>query len=115
MGTKIIEIGLKAPAGGAFVLTFAALAQMIAPKQFAGVLSAAPSVALGSLLVTFAFKGAGDVAVSATGMAVGAVAFTAYCVVVVPLIGRWGPWRGSVAALGVWGAVAAAGYGLVLA
>jgi hypothetical protein len=58
MGTKITEIGLKALAGDAFVLAFAALAQMIAPKQFAGVLSAAPSVALGGLLVTFAFNGA---------------------------------------------------------
>jgi hypothetical protein len=115
MGSTIAEIGLKALAGGVFVLAFAALSQMIAPKRFAGVFAAAPSVALGSLLVTFAFAGAGDVAASAAGMAVGAVAFTGYCVAVVPLIRRWGPWRGSVAALGVWGVIAGVGYGLVLA
>jgi hypothetical protein len=57
MGSKVAEVALKALAGGLFVLAFAALAQMIAPKRFAGVFSAAPSVALGSLLVTVAFAG----------------------------------------------------------
>jgi hypothetical protein len=38
-----------------------------------------------------------------------------YCLAMVPLMRRWGPWRGSAAALGVWGVVAAGGYWLVLA
>jgi hypothetical protein len=114
MGSKVAELALKAVAGGLLVLAFAALAQMIAPKRFAGILSAAPSVALGSLLVTFAVKGAGDVALSAGGMQVGAVAFTGYCLAAVPLVKAWGAWRGSAAALGVWAAIAAVGYGLVL-
>jgi hypothetical protein len=113
-GSKIAEVLLKALAGGLFVLAFAALAQMIAPKRFAGVFSAAPSVALGSLLVTVAFSGAGDVAVSARGMQVGAVAFIAYCLAAVPLIKAWGAWRGSAAALGVWAVTAAVGYGVAL-
>ena len=79
MGSKIVEVVLKALAGGVFVLAFAALAQTISPKRFAGVFSAAPSVALGSLLVTLAFSGAGEVGRSARGMQVGAVAFTVYC------------------------------------
>src|SRR3954447_25498953 len=90
MGSKVIEVLLKAVAGGLFVLAFAALAQMITPKRLAGVFSAAPSVAIGSLLVTVAFKGAHDVTLSAAGMVVGAVAFFVYCVAVVPLIRRWG-------------------------
>ena len=94
MGAKVAEIALKAVAGGVFVLAFAALAQTIKPKRFAGVFSAAPSVAIGSLLVTTVFKGAPDVVASARGMAVGAVAFFVYCVAVVALIRRWGTWRG---------------------
>src|SRR5689334_17491381 len=115
MATKLAEVALKALAGGLFVLAFAALAQMLAPKRFAGVFSAAPSVALGSLLMTAAFSGRADVAQSARGMAIGAVAFTGYCLTAVPLLGRLGAWRGSLAALGVWGALAAAGYWVVLA
>jgi Protein of unknown function (DUF3147) len=112
-GSKIIEVLLKALGGGLFVLAFAALAQVIAPKRFAGVFSAAPSVALGSLLVTVAFSGPADVAVSARGMIAGAVGFTAYCLAAVPLIKAWGAWRGSAAALAVWALIAAAAYQVV--
>jgi hypothetical protein len=114
MGAKIIETALKALVGGLFVLAFAALAQVLAPKRFAGVFSAAPSVALGGLLLTAAFSGVRDVARSAPGMAVGAVAFAVYCVVAVPLLRRWGAWRGSAAALVAWAGTAAIGYALVL-
>jgi hypothetical protein len=114
MGAKVAEVALKALAGGLFVLAFAALAQTLKPKRFAGVFSAAPSVALGSLLVTVAFSGVGDVAVSARGMLVGAAGFTAYCLAAVPLMRRWGAWRGSTAALGAWAVTASAGYALAL-
>jgi hypothetical protein len=112
MGSKVIEVLLKALAGGLFVLAFAALAQMITPKRFAGVFSAAPSVALGSLVVTLGFSGAPDVGLAARGMIVGALAFIVYCLAAVPLIKAWGAWRGSAAALGVWAVVAAVGYGV---
>jgi len=114
LGSKLVEVVLKALAGGLFVLAFAALAQMIMPKRFAGVFSAAPSVALGSLLVTVAFSGAGDVGLAARGMVVGAVAFFVYCLAAVPFIKAWGAWRGCAAALGVWAIVAAVGYGVAL-
>jgi Protein of unknown function (DUF3147) len=114
MGAKAAEVALKMLAGGMFVLAFAALAQILAPKRFAGVFSAAPSVALGSLLVTAAFSGAADVAVSGRGMAVSAVAFAVYCVAAVPLMRRWGAWRGSAAALAAWAVTAVLGYALVL-
>jgi hypothetical protein len=41
MGAKVAEVALKALAGGLFVLAFAALAQTLTPKRFAGVFSAA--------------------------------------------------------------------------
>jgi uncharacterized membrane protein YeiB len=84
-------VALKALAGGLLVLAFAALAQILMPKRFAGILSAAPSVALGSLLVTALFKTPQDIALSGRGMAVGAVAFTAYCLLAVPLVRHWAP------------------------
>jgi len=113
VGAKVAEVALKASAGGLFVLAFAALAQMLAPKRFAGVFSAAPSVALGSLLVTAAFSGVHDVGRSARGMQIGAVAFTVYCLAAVPLLRRFGAWRGSLAALLVWGLVAGVGYAVL--
>ncbi|MCW2504762.1 MAG: hypothetical protein JWO79_3046 [Actinomycetia bacterium] len=76
--------------------------------------SAAPSVALGSLLVTAAFKGSHDVALSAHGMVAGATGFTFCCLAAVPLPRRWGAWRGSLAALVVWAITAGAAM-LVLA
>jgi len=114
MGAKVAEVLLKAAAGGLFVVAFAVLAQMLRPKRFAGVFSAATSVALGSLLVTLAFSGARDVALSGRGMAIGAVAFTGYCLTAVPALRRWGAWRGSLAALGAWALVAIIGYAVVL-
>jgi len=45
-------------------------------------------------------------------MAVGAVAFTAYCLLAAPLVRRWGAWRGPAAALAGWAVVAAAGFAI---
>ncbi|MGW5266540.1 hypothetical protein ACWEQG_36655 [Microbispora sp. NPDC004025] len=108
----ILEVVLKALAGGVFVLAFAALAETLTPKGLAGVFSAAPSVALASLIVTAGFTGVPDVLASARGMWIGAAGFVLYCLVAAPLLGRWGAWRGALAALAVWGATVAAGYAL---
>ena len=54
--TAAVEIVLKAMLGGIFVLVFALFTKMLAPKRFAGIFYAAPSVALASLLMTVAFK-----------------------------------------------------------
>ncbi|MFF0306551.1 DUF3147 family protein [Streptosporangium sp. NPDC004379] len=110
MGLEVVKVLLKAAAGGLFVLLFAALAEAIAPKRLAGVFSAAPSVALGGMLVTAGLSGVSDVRQAALGMAVGAIAFVVYCLVGVPLLKRWGAWKGSAAALGVWLVAAVAGY-----
>ncbi|OPG08807.1 hypothetical protein [Microbispora sp. GKU 823] len=109
---QIVEVVLKALAGGVFVLAFAALAEMLTPKRLAGVFCAAPSVALASLIVTAGIAGVPDVLASARGMQIGAVGFTLYCLIAVPLLRRWGAWWGALAALAVWGAAVAAGYAL---
>lgn len=114
MGSTIVEVAVKAAAGGALVLTFAALAQMLSPKRLAGVLSAAPSVALAGLTVTLMFSGVTDATASLRGMAVGAAGFVVYCLLAVPLCRAMGTWQGSATALAAWAAVAAVGYALVL-
>ncbi len=114
MTSHVAEILLKAMAGGLLVLAFAALAETISPKPFAGVFSAAPSVALGGLLVTFGFTGAASLVRPSEGMQVGAVAFAVYCVAAAGLVKVLGAWWGSAAAIGVWAVVAAAGYSLFL-
>jgi hypothetical protein len=103
---NIAEWALKALAGGLFVVAFAVIAQMMTPKRLAGVLAAAPSVALGSLTVTVLMKGSADAGLAARGMVAGAVAFTVYCLVAVPALRRWGVWRACGIALVAWGIVA---------
>ncbi|WP_269856910.1 DUF3147 family protein [Streptomyces sp. RPT161] len=105
---SLFEICLKAVIGGLFVVCFALVAEAVQPKRLAGIFAAAPSVALGSLIVTVAFKGHHDAAIAARAMGIGAVAFTAYCLVSVPALGRLGALRGSATALVAWIAVATA-------
>jgi hypothetical protein len=105
---SLLEIALRAVVGGLFVTAFALVAEALEPKRLAGIFSAAPSVALASLMLTVVFKGHADAAAATRGMAVGAAAFTAYCLVDVPALNRWGALRGSVLSLTVWGALVAA-------
>jgi hypothetical protein len=49
----LAEWGLKALAGGLLVVAFALAAQVVSPKRLSGILSAAPSVALGAALVAW--------------------------------------------------------------
>jgi uncharacterized membrane protein (GlpM family) len=114
MGETVAEVAFKALAGGLFVLAFAALSKGLKPERFAGVFSAAPSVALASLAVTLAFTGPKDLAAIGSGMAVGAVAFVVYCLVAPSLTRRFGARKGSAGALLIWAAIAAAGYSAVL-
>ncbi|MGW5481541.1 DUF3147 family protein [Streptomyces sp. NPDC004008] len=104
---NLLEFVLKALIGGLFVVGFALLAETVRPKRLAGIFAAAPSVALGGLILTVVFKGNADAATAARGMIAGAAAFTAYCLVDVPALARFGALRGSAAALVVWCAAAA--------
>lgn len=106
---RMMEVLLKALVGGVFVVAFALLSETATPKRFAGIFSAAPSVALGSLAVTLAAKGVHDVAEAARGMSVGAVALLAYSGVAVPALRRFGAVRGAGVAGFAWVLVAGAG------
>lgn len=97
----------KALLGGVLVLAFAVLAEPISPKRLAGVMAAAPSVALASLTVTLLAKGPLDARRACAGMAAGAIGFVVYCLVAPPLIHKLSAVRGAALSLTVWFAVSA--------
>lgn len=105
----MVEVVLKALFGGLFVVVFALISEATTPKRFAGVFSTAPSVALGSLSVTLAVKGAHDVEAAAAGMAVGSVALLVYSVAAVPALRRFGALGGAAIAMIAWFVVAGVG------
>jgi hypothetical protein len=90
------------------VLVFAVIAETLSPKRFAGILSAAPSVALASLLMTVTFKGPLDARRACAGMVAGAVGFLAYCAVAPSALRRFGTVRGAALALVGWAVVSTA-------
>jgi hypothetical protein len=64
--------------GGAAVCFFAALGDIFKPKSFAGLLGAAPSVALATLSLTLLKEGSGYAQVEARSMILGGFAFFLY-------------------------------------
>jgi len=68
--------------GGVVVSLFAALGDVLRPKSFAGLFSAAPSVALATLVLTIRKEGKSFVALEGQSMIVGAAAFLVYAAVV---------------------------------
>jgi uncharacterized membrane protein (GlpM family) len=105
----MFEVALKALFGGLFVVVFALISEVATPKRFAGIFSAAPSVALGSLAVTLVAKGTHDVETAAVGMAVGAFALLVYSAAAVPALRRFGALKGAALAVLAWFLVAGAG------
>ena len=103
-----LTILIKAVAGGGLVVAFAAIAEGLRPKRFAGLFSAAPAVAVASLVVTLATKGAHDAREATIGMVAGCAGMIAYAIAVVPLLRRLDALAASGAALVVWFVVAAA-------
>jgi hypothetical protein len=103
-------------AGGALVAIFAVLGEAFTPKSFAGLFAAAPSVALATMLLTLHKEGPGFVAVEARSMIVGAVAFMAYASLISWVLHRrrLKPTPVAIAALALWGGVAAAGWAIFL-
>lgn len=65
-------------AGGLFVSSFALLGDMLAPKRFAGLFGAAPSVALATLALAAGANGRAYAALEARSMVAGAIAFMIY-------------------------------------
>jgi uncharacterized membrane protein (GlpM family) len=103
---SIALIGLKAIVGGLAVVAFSLLGQAGHPKRFAGLFSAAPSVALASLAMTLMTRGPDATVPYAQGMLIGSAGMIAYCVVSLLLIDRLHALLGSVLAWLAWFAVA---------
>jgi uncharacterized membrane protein (GlpM family) len=104
---------LRGVVGGAFVLAFAVLSEMLRPKSFAGIFGAAPSIALASLLVTIANKGEHAARIQSLSMIFAAFAMIAYCLTAVVTVDRFGALRGSALAFVSWGIIATFAYGIV--
>ncbi|MGI8330521.1 DUF3147 family protein [Actinomadura scrupuli] len=106
---SVLEIAAKALLGGVLVVLFALLSEMVSPKRFSGIFSAAPSVALGGLSVTLIVESGHDVALAGEGMILGTLALLCYCLLAVPALRRLGALKGAGAALVVWLAIAVPG------
>ena len=68
------ELGLRFIIGGIVVSLFALLGDILQPKRFAGLFSAAPSVALATLGLTFLKQDDNYVSLEGRSMLVGAIA-----------------------------------------
>lgn len=82
------EYVIRFIAGGLIVSAFATLSDMLRPKSFAGLLSAAPSVALATLGIAVVHHGPQYTAAESWTMMYGAVALACYSLVVCQLLMR---------------------------
>lgn len=80
--------------GGAVVLAFSALGEVLTPKTFSGLFGAAPSVALASLSLSYAKHGGLYAGAEARSMVLGSVALFVYCLSCVAIMKRerWPAW-----------------------
>lgn len=82
------ELAVRFAIGGLVVSSFAVLGGMLKPKSFAGLFSAAPSVALASLGLAVAQHGKAYASAEAKSMILGALAFFVYAWVVSRILFR---------------------------
>jgi hypothetical protein len=102
MGQLLLSVAIHALAGGVLVVCFAILAETIKPKDFAGLFSAAPSIALASLVVSDIAVGSKDAALAASGMVAGGLGMVIFCALAVVTVRRHRAIRGSLLAAPVW-------------
>jgi hypothetical protein len=110
----ILLLGIRVVAGGALVVGFAMLGDMLKPRMFSGLFGAAPSVATASLLVSGLAMGASKDAKYATGMIAGAVGLVVYSVAAAVAVKHLGSVFGSIVAWIAWVVPAGAVYWLYL-
>src|SRR3954468_2215337 len=110
----VAVLAIKALNGGLFVVAFALIGSVVTPKRFAGLFSAAPSVALANLSVAAVVKGPDHVRENSIGMVIGAVALVVFCLGARRLVARFDVLLRSAAACGLWLLVAVGGYLAVL-
>lgn len=94
--------------GGLFVSLFALIGTVLRPKSFAGLFSAAPSVALATLLLAVRKDGVAYAAVEARSAILGSAAFLLYAYAAMVVFARYRPPAKSATAalLAVWFVVA---------
>lgn len=99
------DIVVRAVVGGFVVACFATIGDILKPKTFAGLFSAAPSVALATIVLTASKEGHFYVALEARSMLFGAIAFFVYAFVVTRYLcqGKWSSLLVTTVALSVWG------------
>jgi uncharacterized membrane protein (GlpM family) len=83
-----MEYALRFMAGGLIVSAFAVIADILRPKGFAGLFSAAPSVALATLTLTLLSDDKIYAATEARSMIAGAAAYFLYAAACTYLIGK---------------------------
>jgi hypothetical protein len=98
----LVLLAVRVVAGGALVVAFAMLADMLKPKMFAGLFGAAPSVATASLLVSGLAMGASKDERYATGMIAGAMGLVAYSAAAALAVKHLGAVAGSIVAWVAW-------------
>jgi hypothetical protein len=103
---SILVIATKTLLGGLAVIGFSLVGHAGQPKRFAGLFSAAPSVALASLAITVVTKGADGAVPYARGMLIGSAGMLAYCLISLFLIERLHALLGSMLVWLIWLAVA---------
>ncbi|MHB1988001.1 MAG: DUF3147 family protein [Acidimicrobiales bacterium] len=113
MSTALLLV-TKGLAGGALVVAFALIGSVVRPKRFAGLFSAAPSVAIASLLIAAYATTLRETRQDARSMIVGAVAMILAVLLGLPLLGRLSALRTASCIAGFWAVVAALGYLVLL-
>lgn len=106
----VLLLGIRVLAGGALVVAFAMISDVLKPKMFSGLFGAAPSVATASLLVSGLADGAAKDVKYATGMLAGAVGLIVYSAAAAFAVKHLGSVAGSILAWIGWLIPAAAVY-----
>lgn len=109
----IVALAARAVIGGLAVVGFSLVGEAGHPKRFAGLFSAAPSVAIASLAITVLEKGGRGTVPYARGMLIGSAGMLAYCVASLFLVERMHALLGSVVAWLAWFVVAGGIYFMV--
>jgi uncharacterized membrane protein (GlpM family) len=109
----VLTVVAKTLLGGALVLVFASLSETLKPKRLAGLLAAAPSVAIAGLAIGAAAKGPADQAQAAHSMIAGAVGLAVCAAVAVVALRRLGTAKATAVSGVAWLAAVAALYPVV--
>ena len=107
-------LAVRVLAGGALVVAFAMLSDVLKPRMFSGLFGAAPSVATASLLVSGLADGAAKDVKYAIGMTAGAAGLIVYSSAAAIAVKHLGGVAGSIVAWIAWLIPASAVYLLFL-